>query len=96
MTSRTHRPSTAVSALAFMAGLGAAAVPAQAAPEGKGAPDHDVRFATFNASLNRFNAGELTRDLSTGDNVQAQNVAETIQRTDADVILVNEFDYARR
>ena len=53
-----------------------------------------VRFATFNASLNRFNDGDLARDLSTGENLQAQNVAETIQRTRPDVVLVNEFDYA--
>ena len=40
-----------------------------------------ARFATFNASLNRFNAGDLVTDLSTPDNLQAQNVAEIIQRT---------------
>ncbi|MBD8868583.1 endonuclease/exonuclease/phosphatase family protein [Nocardioides sp. MJB4] len=52
-----------------------------------------VRFSTFNASLNRSNAGDLARDLSTGENQQARNVAETIQRVDPDVLLVNEFDY---
>ena len=56
---------------------------------------HDtVRFSTFNASLNRSNAGDLVRDLSTPDNAQAKNVAETIQRVSPDVLLVNEFDYA--
>lgn len=55
--------------------------------------DHDVRFATFNASLNRNAAGDLVRDLSTPDNQQARNVAEIIQRTNPDVLLVNEFDY---
>ena len=50
-------------------------------------------FATYNASLNRFNAGDLISDLSTPDNAQAQAVAEIIQRTAPDVILVNEFDY---
>ena len=53
----------------------------------------EVRFATFNASLNRANAGDLVRDLSTPGNAQAAAVAETIQRTDPDVLLVNEFDY---
>lgn len=52
-----------------------------------------VRFATFNASLNRFNAGDLINDLSTPDNEQAQNVAEIIQRTRPNVLLINEFDY---
>lgn len=53
----------------------------------------DVRFASFNASLNRFNEGDLVRDLSTPDNQQARNVAEIIQRTNPDVLLINEFDY---
>ena len=52
-----------------------------------------LRFATFNASLNRTRAGQLVEDLSTPDNAQARNVAETIQRADPDVVLVNEFDY---
>ncbi|WP_129669947.1 endonuclease/exonuclease/phosphatase family protein [Phytoactinopolyspora endophytica] len=52
-----------------------------------------VRFATFNASLNRSTEGELVADLSTRDNAQAQTVAEIIQRTDPDVLLINEFDY---
>lgn len=52
-----------------------------------------VRFATFNASLNRNNAGQLVTDLSMPDNQQAKNVAEIIQRTAPDVVLINEFDY---
>jgi 3-phytase/alkaline phosphatase D len=52
-----------------------------------------VRFATFNVSLNRFNAGDLIADLSTPDNAQAKAVAEIIQRTRPDVLLINEFDY---
>jgi hypothetical protein len=55
--------------------------------------DRDVRFSTFNASLNRNGAGDLVRDLSTPGNAQAAAVAETIQRTDPDVLLINEFDY---
>ncbi len=57
----------------------------------------DVRFATFNASLNRPSAGLLTTHL-TAPNVddqyrrQAKNVAEVIQRVRPDVLLVNEFD----
>jgi len=52
-----------------------------------------VRFATFNASLNRNFAGQLVSDLSTPDNAQARTVAEIIQRTRPDVLLINEFDY---
>ena len=69
----------------------------------------DVRFATFNASLNRNAAGQLVDDLSvppvpnsTGSGVnadqtkriqQAKNVSEIIQRVNPDVLLVNEFDF---
>jgi len=52
-----------------------------------------VRFATFNASLNRAAAGELVQDLSTPDDPQAAAVAEIVQRQRPDVLLVNEFDY---
>jgi hypothetical protein len=52
-----------------------------------------VRFATFNASLNRTAEGQLIVDLSTPDNFQAQNAAETIQRVRPDVLLINEFDF---
>jgi hypothetical protein len=68
------------------------AVPTALAKEPKGRPT-PVRFATFNASLNRSNAGDLIADLSTPDNAQAQAVAEIIQRTRPDVLLINEFDY---
>ena len=55
--------------------------------------DNSVRFATFNASLNRANEGELASDLATADNEQAQAIAEIIQRVRPDVLLINEFDY---
>ena len=95
MTHSIRRAALAALPLCLGAALGA--TPAQAAPgspDERGRPDHDVRFATFNASLNRFAAGELTEDLSTGQDAQARNVAETIQRTRPDVVLLNEFDYA--
>lgn len=53
----------------------------------------NVRFATFNASLNRNAAGQLLADLSEAGNAQADEVAEVIQRNRPDVMLVNEFDY---
>ena len=58
-----------------------------------------VRFTTFNASLNRAAEGQLVEHLSdpTADTVfvrQAKNVAEVIQRVRPDVLLINEFDFA--
>ncbi|WP_410824324.1 esterase-like activity of phytase family protein, partial [Methylobacterium oryzisoli] len=55
-----------------------------------------LRVATFNASLNRSAAGGLIADLSTPDNTQARRVAEVIQRSAPDVLLINEFDYDDR
>lgn len=68
-----------------------------------------VRFATYNASLNRNAAGQLVDDLSVpfvpntagfGVNAnqalriqQAKNIAEVVQRVNPDVLLINEFDY---
>jgi hypothetical protein len=67
------------------------------APPAAGAHER-VRFATFNASLNRPTAGALVDHLSHPevDDVfrrQARNVAEVIQRARPDVLLINEFDY---
>ncbi|SDD72308.1 Endonuclease/Exonuclease/phosphatase family protein [Nocardioides lianchengensis] len=58
-----------------------------------GHQDRTLRFQTFNASLNRATAGELVADLSTPDDAQAAAVAEIVQRTRPDVLLLNEFDY---
>jgi len=52
-----------------------------------------VRFSTFNASLNRSNAGDLADELSTPLSPQPDVIAEIIQRTRPDVLLINEFDY---
>lgn len=57
-------------------------------------PGQDVvRFATFNAFLNRNNAGELIEDLGGAVDPQIAAVAEIIQRVRPDVLLLNEFDY---
>ena len=58
----------------------------------------DVRFATFNASLNRPAPGQLAEQLAApaaGDvfHRQIRNVAEVVQRVRPDVLLINEFDY---
>lgn len=52
-----------------------------------------VRFATFNASLNRNTEGQLIADLSTPVNAQAQTIAEIVQRARPEVLLINEFDF---
>jgi hypothetical protein len=77
-------------ALIASAAAALALVPAAFADNGNEA---DARFATFNASLNRSAAGQLVADLSTPNNQQAKNVAETIQRIRPDVVLINEFDF---
>ncbi len=52
-----------------------------------------IRVATFNASLNRNQAGQLLRDLQSGTDPQIRQIAEVIQRVRPDVLLINEFDY---
>ena len=98
MHSRPTRLSLAATAAALVvAGLARPALTSSASAydsaQQKGKARPELRFATFNASLNRINAGDLVRDLSTPDNAQAAAIAETIQRVDPDVVLVNEFDY---
>ena len=72
-----------------------AALPAVLASSASAAADvgSNVRFATFNASLNRGAAGALRADLSTPGNAQAGTIAEIVQRTRPDVLLINEFDF---
>src|SRR5262245_60704783 len=82
----------ATATFALGVGLAAPTLPtATAAPPGT--VDKDVRFATFNASLNRNSEGQLVSDLSTKDNAQAKVIAEIIQRANPDVLLINEFDF---
>jgi Endonuclease/Exonuclease/phosphatase family len=57
------------------------------------AGSESIRFATFNASLNRNTEGQLIADLSTPANAQARTVAEIIQRARPEVLLINEFDF---
>jgi Endonuclease/Exonuclease/phosphatase family len=73
--------------------LDAAAMAASRDVAGGSHDGRSARFATFNASLNRAADGELVADLSTPDDVQAQAVAEVIQRVRPDVLLINEFDF---
>ena len=59
----------------------------------QGAIQDSVRFATFNASLNRFNAGDLATELAAPGSAQPDTVAEIIQRVRPEVLLINEFDF---
>lgn len=61
-----------------------------------GAAAEPLRIATFNASLNRNAAGQLERDLATGQDPRAVAIATVIRRVRPDVLLVNEFDYDAR
>ena len=54
---------------------------------------HDVRFATFNASLNRGSAGALGAELAVPGSAQPDVIATIIQKVRPDVLLLNEFDF---
>lgn len=81
--------------LGLLIALALPAIAAQADDAAAAQADNSnvVRFATFNASLNRNVAGQLITDLSTPDNAQAATIAEIIQRVQPDVVLINEFDF---
>ena len=87
MRSRTTRLALAAVAALAVAGLGApsltspaAAGPGKAAKPAKPGKPTEVRFATFNASLNAALRASWSRDLSAPGNAQAAGAAETIQR----------------
>ena len=83
------RSSRTLAAISLLVALLALLLPAAAVT----AAPAQVRFATFNASLNRNTAGQALTDLSTPGNAQADAVAEIIQRVRPDVLLINEFDF---
>jgi endonuclease/exonuclease/phosphatase family metal-dependent hydrolase len=51
-----------------------------------------VRFATFNAAMNRAAPGEMLAELQRGDCAQARAIAEIVQRAEVDVLLLCELD----
>ena len=62
----------------------------------------ELKVATFNVSMEASNYAapgstligeELFQQLATGDNQQIKNIAEVIQRSRPDILLLNEFDY---
>ena len=79
--------------LAAAASLLTVALPAPATTDQGNSNAPTVRFATFNASLNRNDDGQLQVDLSAPGNAQADTIAEIIQRARPDVVLINEFDF---
>ncbi len=78
--------------LGLAVALAVALVPAVATAKSENPPP-EVTFATFNASLNRFNAGALATELSAAGSAQPDVIAEIIQRARPDVLLINEFDF---
>ena len=52
-----------------------------------------LRIATFNTALSRSEEGRLHREFAQGDNEQARLVAEVLQRTRPDIVLLQEVDY---
>jgi Endonuclease/Exonuclease/phosphatase family len=94
-TGRRRRRMAGVALLTTLTMLALQGAALAAASNATGSIGHrgSARFATFNASLNRAAEGELVADLSTPDDVQAQAVAEVIQRVRPDVLLINEFDF---
>ena len=81
-----------LAATAAIALLAPAALNSYADAAGRGSPE-PVRFATFNASLNRGTAGALGAELAVPGSAQPDTIAEIIQRTRPDVLLINEFDF---
>ena len=51
-----------------------------------------VRFATFNAAMNRDAPGALLEELRSGKSVHARQIAEIVQRNQVDVLLLCEID----
>ena len=67
--------------------------------DARGRDGEPIRFATFNASLNRSAPGALTADLEraldsdpSNDSAQLQAVLDIVSINDPDVLLINEFD----
>lgn len=56
-------------------------------------PSNSFKMATFNTSHYRDTDNALINDLSVLTNTASQSIARVIQRNNADIILINEFDY---
>lgn len=52
-----------------------------------------LRVSSFDTALNRRNEGELRKETRSDDVDQLQRVAAILEHIEADIVLVNEFDY---
>ncbi len=93
MISTSRRTRRGLAVVAALAMLSTAAVASPVGAGGGGGQSNAVRFATFNASLNRGAAGALGAELAVPGSAQPDVIAEIIQRTRPDVLLINEFDF---
>ena len=90
---RTRRALLACSTLAAAATAAALITPPAAAAT-PSPPGNTVRFATFNASLNRARRGPAASPTCRRPTTpRPATVAEIIQRVRPDVLLINEFDF---
>ncbi len=58
-----------------------------------GANSKIIRLATYNLSFDREVEGQIYNELAAGDVAQICNVAEILQRTRPDVVVLTEFDH---
>src|SRR5690625_3544786 len=90
MSSRISRRGAFAAAAA--AGLGVPTAVAAAPPAQLSGPTQNLLEATYNASLNRDEAGALLRDLETGAAQQISAVSEAGEINDPAVLLITELD----
>ncbi|GAA4423240.1 endonuclease/exonuclease/phosphatase family protein [Georgenia halophila] len=79
-------------ALVGVIALGAPAVATPVSSPEAASAREALRVSTYNVSLNRPSEGQLVADLEAGDE-QAAAIAQVLQTTRPDVVLLNEFDY---
>ena len=58
-----------------------------------GAWAETLRVATFNIAMGLEKEGLMARALESGEDARLEQVAEVLQRTRPDIVLLNEFDY---
>jgi endonuclease/exonuclease/phosphatase family metal-dependent hydrolase len=92
-TGKCHRPQFGLLLGLLATVVSVSTSEAKVMPAMKPPPPGTVRLATFNAALNRSQAGQLAVELSDGNSVQAKRVAEIIQRVAPDVLVLQEFDW---
>ena len=52
-----------------------------------------LRVASFNASMNRGSEGQLVSDPAGGTDDRAEPITEIVQKTEADIIQIGEFNF---